>query len=178
MKDVWKKFDDTELTHSSIHHLMAVHQLIKENGYARSVDISRFLNLTRGSTSITLHKLIQKKYLERDANKFYRLTGKGQHLIYSVLNKRFIIKQFLCNVLRLPEEVAETDACKIEHLMSKNTGEKLLTFLGYFLSDNTKAQNFRNGFETFEYNCPLDDCHFCKNNCFFSGHELEYQQEG
>lgn len=174
MKDVWKKFDDTELTHSSVHHLMAVHQLVKENGYARSVDISRFLNLSRGSTSITLHKLIQKKYLERDVNKFYQLTQKGQVLISAVLNKRFIIKQFLNEVLNLPEDDAETDACKIEHLLSKNTGKKLLSFMGYFLSDNTKARDFRSGLDSFQFSCQMHNCPICEANCFFSGKQIQY----
>jgi len=174
MKDVWKQFDDIELTHSSIHHLMAVHHLVKENGYARSVDISRFLNLTRGSTSITLHKLIQKKYLERDGNKFYRLTQKGNELISGVLNKRFIIKQFLRDVLHLPEDIAEADACKIEHLLSRNTGKKLLSFMGYFLSDNAKARDFRTGFNAFQFNCQMDSCQICETNCFFSGQQIQY----
>jgi DtxR family Mn-dependent transcriptional regulator len=174
MKDIWKEFDATELTHSSIHHLMAVHQLIKENGYARSVDISRLLNLTRGSTSITLHKLIQKEYLERDANKFYRLTKRGNELISSVLNKRNIVKQFLSEVLNLPEEIAETDACKVEHLLSKNTGRKLLSFMGYFLSDNTRARDFRIGFDEFQFSCHADNCQFCENNCFFSEKQIHF----
>jgi len=133
MIEVWKKFDETELTHSSVHHLMAVHHLINHNGYARAIDISRHLNLTRGSISVTLNKLKQKRYLEEDQNKFYRLTEKGELFITAILDKRQILKKFFTEILQLPEEKAEIDACKIEHLLSRETGEKLFAFMVSYL---------------------------------------------
>lgn len=169
MNEVWKKFDETELTHSSVHHLMAVYDLIKQNGYARAVDISRHLNLTRGSISVTLNKLKNKNYLEEDRNKFYRLTDKGKAFICAVLSKRQILKKFFREVLLLPEETAESDACKIEHLLSRETGEKLLTFLGYYFSENPEAINIREGFHQFSYDCPAENCPICENDCYFAG---------
>lgn len=169
MQEVWKKFDETELTHSSVHHLMAVHQLIKENGYARAVDVGRHLNLTRGSISVTLNKLKSKEYLAEDQNKFYKLTEKGEQFICSVLSKRHILQQFFTDVLDLSEEAAEIDACKIEHLLSHETGEQLLTFMGYFLSENPEAKNFREGFHSFRYKCSKENCTICENNCFYAG---------
>lgn len=176
IKEVWKKFDETELSHSSVHHLMAVHHLVKENGYARAVDIGRYLNLTRGSISVTLHKLIDKDYLEEDENKFYRLSEKGEHLVCSVLSKRQILKQFFTTVLRLPEDSAEIDACKIEHLLSQQAGEQLLVFMGYFLSDNSEAAAFREGFQQFQYNCPMENCLICDNNCYFANSHTDCEQ--
>ncbi|MFQ5584659.1 MAG: metal-dependent transcriptional regulator [Calditrichia bacterium] len=172
MNDVWKKFDETELTHSSVHHLMAVYDLIKQNGYARAVDISRHLNLTRGSISVTLNKLKNKNYLEEDQNKFYRLTDKGKAFICAVLSKRQILKKFFREVLLLPEETAESDACKIEHLLSRETGEKLLTFMGYYLSDNPEVKKFREALHLFHHDCPGEDCLVCENECYFAGTDL------
>jgi DtxR family Mn-dependent transcriptional regulator len=138
MEEVWKKFDETELTHSSVHHLMAVHYLIEQNGYARAVDIGRYLNLTRGSISVTLNKLKGKHYLEEDRNKFYKLSEKGELFVRSVIDKRIILKKFFTEVLGLPSQTAEIDACKIEHLLSRETSEKLLTFMGTYLGKHVE----------------------------------------
>jgi DtxR family Mn-dependent transcriptional regulator len=134
--EVWKKFDETELTHSSVHHLMAIYHLVNQHGYARAIDISRYLNLTRGSISVTLNKLKQKQYVDEDQNKFYRLTQKGEHFITAVLDNRKILKRFFVEILQLTEEKAEIDACKIEHLLGEETGEKLLAFLMTYLKQN------------------------------------------
>jgi len=60
IKDVWKKFDETELRHSSVHHLLAVDTLLTEQGYVRATDVANYLQLSRASVSITLKKLRDK----------------------------------------------------------------------------------------------------------------------
>ena len=102
MIQLWKRFDTIELSHSSIHHLLAIHDLIKENGYARSIDIAKYLEITRGSASKTLHKIKDKGFIVEDSNKFYRLAEKGKGLVNSVLSKRRIAENFFNNILQLP----------------------------------------------------------------------------
>jgi len=178
MKDVWKKFDETEPSHSSIHHLMAIYYLHKKNGYARGIDVAHYLNITRGSVSITLTKLKDKEYISEDENKFYRLTPQGQQIVNSVLSKRHILQRFFTEVLQLPEEVGEIDACKIEHLLSNEIGEKLICFIGYYLSGEPEAQSFRNGFQKFNFQCQaVPNCQVCESKCFFAGNEISYNGE-
>jgi len=169
MKELWKKFDEVELTHSSIHHLMAMHFLFSKYGYIRGVDIAGYLNISRSSVSITMKKLIAKGYVFEDENKLFHFNEKGKILIDSVLNKRKIIQIFFHKVLKLNEAQAEAEACKIEHLLSKETGEKLLTFVGYYLSDDENAKSFRKELENFTAICEkTEDCAICKNQCYFS----------
>ena len=127
MKDVWKNFDKTELTHSSIHHLLAINTLLRDNGYSRAVDISKYLNISRASVSITVTKLKEKGFVEEDKNRFLNLSKKGKHLVNSVLSKRRIVKQFFREVLDLSAGEAESEACKVEHLLSEPTGKKLIS---------------------------------------------------
>ena len=178
MKDIWKKFDETEPSHSSIHHLMAIYHLHKKNGYARGIDIAHFLNITRGSVSIMLTKLKEKEYVSEDENKFYHLTSRGQEIVNCVLSKRYILQRFFREVLQLPEEIAELDACKIEHLLSNATGERLICFMGYYLSGESEAENFRMGFQKFNYEClSIPECQVCESKCFFAGNEVSLHGE-
>ena len=169
MKDVWKKFEESELTHSRVHHLMAIFNLLEQNGYARGTDVAEYLNITRGSASITLNKLKNKGFIEEDRKKFYQLTKKGQQVVNSVQSMKRIVKNFFTQVLKLSEDLAEEDACRIEHLLSQETGEKLFSFLGFFLSDDASAVKFRNDLEKFKQKCDsFENCEICQVECFYA----------
>ena len=45
MHDVWKQFEENNITHSAAHHLLAIFDLKKERGYARVSDVARRLNM-------------------------------------------------------------------------------------------------------------------------------------
>ncbi|MBD3223566.1 MAG: winged helix DNA-binding protein [Caldithrix sp.] len=170
MKEVWRKFDEVELTHSSVHHLMAMHELLKSHGYVRGIDIANYLDISRSSVSITMKKLLNKGYITEDENKFYRFTEHGEELINSVLSKRRIIRTFFHKALNLPETLAESEACKIEHLLEEETGQRLMSFMGFFLSEGRAAREFRNQFQSFTYHCnQFDECEVCELECYFAG---------
>lgn len=169
-KTTWKKFDEVELTHSSVHHLMAMHDLLNRYGYVRGVDIAKYLKISRSSVSITIHKLIKKGYILEDENKFYHFTEKGKELINNVLSKRRIIQLFFEKVLNLAPDVADAEACKVEHLLEEATGQKLMSFLGFYLSNAQEAQNFRQAFQNFVYDCnQVESCEICEMDCYFAG---------
>lgn len=168
MKDVWKKFDKTTLTHSSIHHLLAINSLSKENGYARAVDMANFLNISRASVSITVSKLKEKGFVVEDKNRFLILSEKGKQLVNSVLSKRRVVEQFFKEVLNLSDLTAEEEACKVEHLLSEPTGKKLLSFMGFYLSQDPDAYKFRERLKKFIYICSnTNECEICELECFF-----------
>jgi DtxR family Mn-dependent transcriptional regulator len=168
IQDSWKKFDQSELTHSGIHHLVAINNLLKEYGYARAIDIANFLDITRASVSITIHKLKDKGYIAEDKNKFLRLSDKGKEIVNSVLSKRRIVKQFFKEVLNLGDNDAEENACKIEHLLSEDSGKQLISFMGFFLSNDATAKNFREKLRKFSHLCgETKDCNVCELKCFF-----------
>ncbi|MCD6375201.1 MAG: metal-dependent transcriptional regulator [Caldisericaceae bacterium] len=174
LKDTWKKFDEIELTHSSVHHLLAMHELLAKNGYVRGVDIAKYLGISRSSVSITIHKLVKKGYIREDENKFYHFTDKGRELINNVLSKRRIIRLFFEKVLNLSEKMAEEEACKVEHLLEEETGQRLMNFVGFFLSNQGEANEFRKAFDRFIFDCAaVESCEFCELDCCFAGKQNE-----
>jgi len=165
MNEVWKKFEENGLTHSSVHHLMAIYELVKINGYARGIDVANYLDISRSSVSVTLHKLLAKGYIHEDDNKFFQLSDQGNELANNVLSIRRIVKMFFVDVLNLSESIAEEDACKIEHLLHHETGSKLFKFVSYYLSKEPQSKQFREKFRDFEHQCS-DDCIICDEHCF------------
>lgn len=165
MNEVWKKFEENGLTHSSVHHVMAIYELLKKNGYARGIDVANYLDISRSSVSVTLHKLQTKGYIVEDENKFYQLTEEGKELSNDVLSIRRIVKMFFTQVLNLPENIAEEDACKIEHLLNNKTGEMLFKFVSYYMSSEAHCTEFREKYKKYIHKCT-DDCLICDDDCF------------
>ncbi len=60
VNNFWREIDSIEVTHSMLHYLFAISQLIEKNGYARTVDISKDLKITAGSCSVGLKNLLAK----------------------------------------------------------------------------------------------------------------------
>ncbi|MDP6041871.1 MAG: metal-dependent transcriptional regulator [Candidatus Latescibacteria bacterium] len=160
--DVWKEFDSNEISHSVAHHLAAIHELMGDQGYARVSDVARALEITRGSASLTLKALKERGLVEEDHNKFLKLSDNGRQIVDSILAKRAIVRKFLSDVLKLDAHQAEVDACKVEHLLSMRTGEQLLQFVQFLLSNDPVAKQFLAEFwvklgEDKDRNWPIQD---------------------
>lgn len=129
MEDVWKKFEENDITHSAAHHLIAIMELREKRGYARVTDVARHLNITTGSASTNLKALKIKDLIVEDENRFLELTAEGQAIARAVHQRKELMYRFLTGVLKVSPEQAEIDACKTEHLVSSETARKLEQFL-------------------------------------------------
>ncbi len=148
--ETWKKFDANELTHSAAHHLLAVYELGTDyNGWARVSDIARQLGITRGSVSIALRSLKARGLVTADEHRMVKLSPAGLEIVTDLAAKKATVKSFLIEVLGVPAEQAEIDGCKIEHLISRHTHDRLqrLTEVMRASDEATKAvrAKLRNG---------------------------------
>jgi len=165
--EVWKTFEHNVITHSAAHHLMTIANLLQTKGYARVTDVAKSLEITRGSASITLKALKEKGLVEEDENKFLRLSKEGDELSHSIRSKRKILIKFMQDVLHVDAEQAEIDACKIEHLISTETGSKLLSFLKFLFSSDPTAKAFLSAFWDYKSIClgVAEECGICDTEC-------------
>ena len=129
MHDVWKQFEENNITHSAAHHLLAILELKEKRGYARVTDVAKHLNITTGSASTNLKSLKSKGLIVEDENRFLTLSEPGENLAKGVIARKHIFERFLIDVLKVSAEQAEIDACKTEHLISAETARKLERFM-------------------------------------------------
>ena len=127
--DVWKEFEENDITHSAAHHLLAILNLKEQRGYARVTDVAKELNITTGSASTNLKGLKAKGLIVEDDNRFLTLSSTGESLARAVVARKKIFQHFLVDILKVSPEQAEIDACKTEHLLSAETARKLDKFL-------------------------------------------------
>jgi len=135
MTETWKQFDVNRVTHSMGHYLMAIRDLLKARGYARVTDVANYLSISRGSASVSLASLKKKGFVDEDDNHFLKLTGHGESIALQVMRNHLILENFFRNILGVEEEQALVDACKMEHLLSRETSLRLLALIQALDSD-------------------------------------------
>jgi Mn-dependent DtxR family transcriptional regulator len=146
----WRDFDHNYVTHSMAHYLTAIDSLRKELGYARATDVADFLEVSRGAASMALAQLKKRAWVAEDPNRFLLLTEEGARIAELVEGNFTILSRFFEEVLGAPRDRAVSDACKMEHLMSMETGQRLVWLMSNLLADDTLLGHVRNTMRGFE----------------------------
>lgn len=108
------------LLESGENYLEAILRLSKTQTEIHAIDIVNILGFSKPSVSIALKKLKDDKYIEIDGNSHITLTDKGLRIAEKIYERHVIITNLFV-FLGINEEVAEADACKIEHDISSET---------------------------------------------------------
>ena len=146
-EEVWRAYEENELSHSAAHHLLSIHELRSQSGYARVSDIAKHLSITKGRVSTAMKLLKERGYVQEDHNKFLELTEKGLKVVEETEATRLVVQKFLSNALGMDEDDAMIDACKVEHLISSEARSRLVQFLNVLFSDKSEAREFMLVFE-------------------------------
>jgi len=157
----WREFDQNTLTHSMAHYLMAIDSLRQEFGYARATDVAEMLSVSRGAASMALSQLKKRGWVTEDKNRFLLLTEEGTMIAASVENNFVILSKFFENILMVDKDTALGDACKMEHLMSIETGRRMLWLMRSILADETLSARVRKLMQKEQTGCNPDDVEKC-----------------
>ncbi|MVB11748.1 Transcriptional regulator MntR [Caprobacter fermentans] len=106
-------------------YLKAIYELQNRHGYVRSVDIARMLGYSKASVCVAMKKLTQKKLVEMNSKKEIRLTASGEKAAADLKKKYTLLKRLLTSVLDVDEQTAAQDACRIEHVISSESLNRL-----------------------------------------------------
>ncbi len=117
------------MTSSLEDYLEAVFVLSKEKDSVRVTDIAEYLQVSKPSVNRAVNTLTQNGFLEHITYGDIIITPEGESYAANVLRRHKLIKQFLTDTLKVSEKTAEEDACKMEHVMSPDTIEKLYEYL-------------------------------------------------
>ena len=109
--------------------------LNEKNGYIRSIDIAGFLGVTKPSVSNAMKRLREEGYIEMNRSGFITVTEKGMEIADKIYTRHKKLTDFFV-ALGVNEEVAEDDACKIEHDLSDETFEAICNHIEKFSKAN------------------------------------------
>ena len=138
----WREYDQNPVSHSAAHHLVAIAELIEKYGYARVVDVASELGITRGSVSVTLKGLKSRGLVTEDERRHLGLSEEGARIARGVMAKKSVLMGLFTDLLGVPADQADQDTCKIEHLVSDETAERVSRALLFLRSGAKEAEEF------------------------------------
>lgn len=110
-------------------YLEAILHLKEENTIIRVTDLAKKLQVAKSSVNQAVTKLTEKKLLTHERYGPLELTDLGAMQARKINERHQLLKYFFNAILRVDEQIAEKDACNIEHYISAITLEKLVDFL-------------------------------------------------
>jgi len=132
-------------------YLKIIFQLERERRVARVKDIAARKGVRMASVTGALRRMSREGLVNYGAREFVELTDEGAELARKILQRDEFLRQFLGSTLGLDSEIAEKDACSLEHHLSPETLSRLValhqfmqtyghhTSLSKFLEDGTSV---------------------------------------
>ena len=112
------------INESAENYLETILMLSHKLPVVRSVDIATELNFKKSSISIAMKNLREKNYITVTDAGFIYLTDSGKEIAEMVFERHEVLTKWLVS-LGVPEDIASEDACKIEHVISKQSFEAI-----------------------------------------------------
>ena len=109
---------------SSENYLETILVLSKKLPVVRSVDIANELGYKKSSVSIAMKNLREKEYIDVSEAGFISLTDSGKRIADMIYERHELLSECLVK-LGVSEEIANEDACKIEHVISPESFEAI-----------------------------------------------------
>lgn len=108
------------MTESLEMYLETILILAKRQGTVRSVDIAREMNFSKPSVSRAIDKLSEMNMVCVDDGNGIHLMKEGLAVAKKIY-ERHVVLSYLLREMGVPKEIADADACAMEHVVSDET---------------------------------------------------------
>ena len=113
---------------SAENYLETILVLSRKLPVVRAVDIANELGFKKSSVSIAMKNLREKCYITVTDAGFIYLTESGKRIAELIYERHEFVSEWLMR-LGVPQEIAIEDACKIVHILSKESYEAIKVFV-------------------------------------------------
>ena len=152
-----------ELTASQEDYLEATLALIRETGNARVSDIADRLSVAKPSVTFALKRLAERQLVNYEPYQLISLTESGKAAAERIHRKHKGLSRFLQDVLDIDEDVAEANACRIEHAVTDGLVRRLSCFGEFMSTSSVPAHKLTNAFREYCHEqLRTGNCDGCK----------------
>ncbi|MGX8797824.1 metal-dependent transcriptional regulator [Fusibacter sp. JL298sf-3] len=109
-------------------YLEAIYRMRRENDSVKAIEIAKFLELSKPSVSNAMKRLKEDALIDIDTQGGISLTAKGEIIALRTYEKHEFFKNCLIKA-GIEEAVADDEACKIEHVISGDSFEKIKHYI-------------------------------------------------
>jgi len=131
-------------------YIETIHMFERESGKAQTGRIAGHMDVKPPSVTEMLRKLQDEGLVNYEPYLGATLTDKGRKMAGELMARHKVIADFLV-IIGVDPENAETDACQIEHHVSRISAERLKLFVEFIQNaprDPQWIENFRKYCET------------------------------
>jgi DtxR family transcriptional regulator, Mn-dependent transcriptional regulator len=111
-------------------YLEAIYTVQRTKGYARTTDIKKIMDHSAASVTEMFQKMDRDGYVNYEKYGGVTLTKEGLRIAILVSTRHKILTNFF-EILGIPADIAQDDACKIEHNVHSQTMERLTRFVEF-----------------------------------------------
>ncbi len=112
-------------------YLEVIYGLVQENRVARVRDIADILSVTMPSVTGALKKLSKKQLVNYDPHEVITLTPEGEALARKLAHAHRSIASFLTEILNIQPDIAEKNACRMEHAIDDVVLTRLIRYIEF-----------------------------------------------
>lgn len=113
-----------KIQESAENYLETIYILSMNNHQVRSIDIVNELDFTKPSVSVAMKNLRENGYIVMDSDGYITLTDQGKLIAENMYERHTLLSQWLVD-LGVDRKIASEDACRIEHVLSKDSFEAI-----------------------------------------------------
>jgi len=118
------------LTETAEDYLEAILNVVLEKGYAKTRDVAHELGVRPPSVVEMFQKLDAIGLVEYRRYEGVVLTPRGRQIAEVIKSRHDTLKRFL-TLIQVPQEIAEKDACAMEHELSEESIEQIRSFIDF-----------------------------------------------
>ena len=124
-----------QIRESAENYLEVILMLKKRIGKVRSIDVVNEMGFSKPSVSIAMKHFKENDLITVDDEGYIALTHSGLKIAENVLDRHETLSKMLMN-LGVSEETAKEDACKMEHVLSEESYEKIKAHIAGLNEEN------------------------------------------
>lgn len=122
--DIGKEYTTMTVNESAENYLETILMLSKKKPVVRAVDIAESLGFKKSSVSVAMKNLREKNHITVTKEGFIYLTDSGREIAEMIYERHELISNWLIR-LGVNEITACEDACRMEHVISKESFEAI-----------------------------------------------------
>ena len=131
--------DSIPISPSLEDYLEVILDLKEQNESIRVTDLAERMNVAKSSVNQAVAKLVELELLDHEKYGPLELTELGTKKAQKVRERHRMLTRFFVEVLKVDPEIAEKDACSIEHYISPVTMERLIEFSAKIIGNSNEA---------------------------------------
>lgn len=117
-----------EIHQSAEDYLEAILMIKERKGYVRSIDIANQLHVSKPSVSYATKRLRENGYITFNEDGMISLTDSGLEIANKIYTRHKVLTRFFAK-LGVDPEIAQDDACRIEHYISEQSFRALCKYI-------------------------------------------------